>query len=983
MIKKSNYLKNLLTTASTLVVLTGGGQVAEADVVVTSGTPALVQDGGSANLLNFKSGVDTIQLGAAHDLITLENVDLSTGVIDINGNDNRTFTVRHIVTYGAALDLDMKLIVDGGAITVRDVTNAADDVTVTAGNLIMRNAGRDLLANGGVTTVNKVSRHAHVRNGAVLSVKGDIGGDLDNLAGNNATVNLTGVGNVVGTVGNTGAIAKLSVSADRTFAGARFNVTELNFADNAKVDLNNAGADLAGANVTLDKTGNHLIQVNGAQIITGAINASGKMNTAGDGYGLRIKVMGGAPVAVGVNTANFKADLLADQSDKVTLTLGANTTSTGKLGSEQNRFVNTIFNNVAELTVGDIYSKDIHVAAGVKSRYAGKVVGDKITLAGLDSQAKFTDGTRLQSRIVGTAGNGLVEFEGAVKIDEAIGGVKRVKFSATSPAIGDTLPKIAAKLNKNIESAIIDGGNVLLLATNNATLSGATTAKYVGANAGKTLTFNSGPLKLEGNAKVYSEITASDGGLKAGKVVTKDNALDLTNLQSTTIVIDDKNSGIPVEGRQFTLFENETGMHNGDFAANLAVLNLNENSLARWTVVSDDKANIVATQHDDSKRVLGKNLTDAKCDANDFVNLDAVRQEPGILEELFNMTPEARVDLIRRVPSPNIMPTVLASSMREVHDDMGVRLSSLSGIGSPVQNKRIVDSAGSTGISSGDEESRYGAWLNPTFNKSTQKSRKGASGYTASTGGASFGFDTKANDDMTVGLALSLLHTDVKHKDFKSGDKTKADSIMFSIYGIQQITDSWFAQGIATLGSSEVTTNEKRRISNTSYQRATGKYTSMSFSGEALVGYNYVMEQMSVTPIGGIRFTRVNDAGYKETGTTNQNLTVSRKAMDKVELILGAKLAGSAFDLNGSAITPGIHTFLNQDMIGKNAKVNMQLPAGNQLVDKSSKPARTVFNAGVSLDAKYNSMEYGLGYDAYMANKYIGHQGTLKVRVNF
>ena len=38
---------------------------------------------------------------------------------------------------------------------------------------------------------------------------------------------------------------------------------------------------------------------------------------------------------------------------------------------------------------------------------------------------------------------------------------------------------------------------------------------------------------------------------------------------------------------------------------------------------------------------------------------------------------------------------------------------------------------------------------------------------------------------MVIGLALSYLNTNVKHKDFKSGDKTKVDSLMLSIYGLQ------------------------------------------------------------------------------------------------------------------------------------------------------------------------------------------------------
>ena len=49
----------------------------------------------------------------------------------------------------------------------------------------------------------------------------------------------------------------------------------------------------------------------------------------------------------------------------------------------------------------------------------------------------------------------------------------------------------------------------------------------------------------------------------------------------------------------------------------------------------------------------------------------------------------------------------------------------------------------------------------------------------------------------------------------------------------------------------------------------------------------------------------------------------------------------------------------------------------------TSKPAKTFINLGTSLTLKYNMMEYGIGYDANIAKKYLGHQGTLKVRANF
>ena len=42
--------------------------------------------------------------------------------------------------------------------------------------------------------------------------------------------------------------------------------------------------------------------------------------------------------------------------------------------------------------------------------------------------------------------------------------------------------------------------------------------------------------------------------------------------------------------------------------------------------------------------------------------------------------------------------------------------------------------------------------------------------------------DTKANDDLILGAAVIFANSEMKHRDFKSGDKTKVNSLMFFIY---------------------------------------------------------------------------------------------------------------------------------------------------------------------------------------------------------
>lgn len=237
---------------------------------------------------------------------------------------------------------------------------------------------------------------------------------------------------------------------------------------------------------------------------------------------------------------------------------------------------------------------------------------------------------------------------------------------------------------------------------------------------------------------------------------------------------------------------------------------------------------------------------------------------------------------------------------------------------------------------------------------------------------------------MLLGMAFSAVNSEIKHKDFKSGDKTKVTSYLFSAYGTYQFTNNWFGQGVFSIGSSSSDNKENRRISNTTMQTAQGKYNSMIFSSEVLGGYNHkINDQLVVTPMFGFDYSRVNAAGYKETGAAGTPLLdVNMKASQKLNLVGSVKLTSAPFVVNEVAITPEAHAFVRHDVIGKEAKVNAKLPGFTTFKEKA-KIQKTFYNIGAGINAAYGAMDYGVAADANFAEKYVGVQGTLKIRVNF
>lgn len=316
---------------------------------------------------------------------------------------------------------------------------------------------------------------------------------------------------------------------------------------------------------------------------------------------------------------------------------------------------------------------------------------------------------------------------------------------------------------------------------------------------------------------------------------------------------------------------------------------------------------------------------------------------------------------------------------------MGVRIASLV---APSISTPDVAAAPTIGVAAGDSAERYGAWFSPFFEGSTQKLNSGTAGYKSESVGGTAGFDVMANDNVIVGAAATYINTDMKHKDFKRGDKTRVESMLGSLYGMWQLGGNYYLQGSTTIGTSKITNSELRRVSATSVKTANGKSTALSFSGELLGGYNYVMDNVVLNPHAGFGISKVNDSSYKESGIEGENLEINKKSSAKVNLILGMRVSTTPYYFNDTAITPEAHAVVRHDLRGDQAKTEVIMDRGvsganNILSSKAPKTNKTHYNLGVSVNARYSGYDYGVSYDAIAAKKYLAHQGSLKIRVNF
>lgn len=885
---------------------------------------------------------------------------------------------------------------DGDAIFSAASTNAIADINVN-------NNGKTVK----LVKATAVNGQVIIDNGATLEVAANFtGGNFKGKGLKQGTLRFTnaaasvvtstiGAGNSLNVIEFAGGNVDLqgdvthAAGQEFKFTGANTTTVTLNANTNVATNVfNNTSANGVTHTVVINAAATAF---NGAKLGENAANGNGFINFQLDNA--KNASLNGATIATG---ANFTTGT-PGKGELDFIGAGITVNSVGVDGKSLAKVTFTESGGIAAGT----FATAVQIDAAKVATLGGRVKSDNLHLVGDLSKVIYADGAIVDSITKADIDTkGLVEFAGSGTLNQDIsvsGGnkVAQVKFA-------DDVTKTLT-LNANIASVDVQMRKGIVKLAKDVTLAGTTvTAAATTFDLGSQK-LNASTLAMSGTNNIAFAATVNGNAVTGGQiVVAQGGTLAYAAGTAINVLAQDSGSLRPTGGatRTFTLIANNTGTAvTGANALDITKVNVtNTNTLTEWTKAVDANGGLVLVQEDNALEVLTDVLgSSATQDQKD--NLAALTEASSgtdaakVVDMMSTLVRADGTEIVKgkvaetmdRLTTTTTVTDNIAGTGAGVSNALGARLDNLAGIqqtGTPVQTREVA--AAETGISAGEESARYGVWATPFYNQTVQKARKGAAGYKGTTVGGSFGFDTRANDDLIIGAAVTVANSEMKHKNFKSGDKTKVNSLLFSIYGMQQITDAWFVNGIATFGTNDVKNNEKRVSGLTTYDTVSGKYTSMSFNGEVMFGYGIAMQQVAVTPMVGLRYSRVNDGGYTETGsTTGQNLKVNTKASNKLEAILGARVSGGTFDVNGMNVTPEVHAFVNQDLIGKTSKPTITLAGAGNLSTKSRKPIRTVFNVGLGVMANYGMMEYGAGYDADIANKRVGHTGTLKIRVNF
>ncbi|WP_342279059.1 autotransporter outer membrane beta-barrel domain-containing protein [Candidatus Tisiphia endosymbiont of Myopa tessellatipennis] len=688
------------------------------------------------------------------------------------------------------------------------------------------------------------------------------------------------------------------------------------------------------------------------------------------------------------------------------------------LGTDKLRLSDVTFASNATVK-GDVYSKQITIASDKTATFAGttnrtiSVPNSTVDGSSLSRSLKsFAYSTQIVSDEI--KNEGIAKFDKAVLVDAKITGGKvtfadNVWFKQT--ADGKEVNFAANKyviLEQNINFANIkaDQAKIIILPK---------TASITGNLAAKDFTVDlaANQLKYTGQAQLTGKIelvTAYDTSSGAGGniEVQTGSKLDLSKADELTIKVKAQTdiNKIPKEGAKYVVISSVNG--NGLVAIDHSKIKLDptgeQNRFVQWSMDSSDLKLYIT---DISKEVIAKEIADKSTSQEDrefYTQLNNVTNRNSSAAQFMNnigqMDKEHAIQAMDRILPGNEHPIGESLVRNPTSEIIGGLIAQADtqitatrmGNSVPMQNAAsAVDSENATSaIGSGDDDTlRYGVWGSPFYGTACQETYKGVSGYKSKSAGGIVGFDGLVNDNLLLGAAYSRINTQMSHQDKKIGDKTNGKTNIFSLYSLYNLTNNWFTEAIASYGITRVKNSEGRLIATTkrnvtALETAAAKYKSISYSGQLLTGYNYIAsEKLMITPTIGFRYSQFKDAGYTETGTKFQNLVVKKRSYNKFEGILGLRTAAT-LKANKVLLIPELHGYVNHDFKGKAPIIDARLDGINEpLPTKSVKPVKTFFTVGTGFTAKYNMMECGIIYNVNIASKYIGHQGSLKVKVNF
>jgi len=666
------------------------------------------------------------------------------------------------------------------------------------------------------------------------------------------------------------------------------------------------------------------------------------------------------------STFRIKANLTGDIVGVDTVLTGAPVITINGILEFINTAPSTLRGDIISLNTTRITNSDVTVNGNADSKLIAYTNNAEAIL-------DITGDTVIGEDGVTTVGNNrhTIIFEGNVDVTAPIADpnhkMKNITFANDNTK--------TANISSNFYSNTITTDNSKLKLLQDSTGVGDMSGNNTNLNFGtKNFTY-SGQAILGGNVVFGTSFDGVNGGHMS--LLDANSILDFSGANSATVILT-SSSPLPPAGTNYSyhLFNKNNGTIN---TSPVAFISNETNRFLRWSynpvtyvlsaIVVPDVVGDVGNGNQNQVT-----LAQALNNSNLTGNAAAIQSNLGLLNS--NQSANAVGSLIPVDTSGIALSEAVVLTEKGIEERISNVLSSFD----------LASEDNSAGVAAGDNpNNRHGVWINSFYGKSKQRPYGLNIGYSTKNYGATIGADTLLTDDFTLGGALTVIRTNVRHNDpIKGNDKGKADSTMLSVYGIQRLSKGYFLQGIGVVGLSKLDNVETRSADPVQIRYAQSKYDSKTYGAQLIGGRKFNVSQFAaITPMAGLRYNASTDGGYTETGAGVQNLTIEKKSTNSLEGIVGAKFT-IRHQINGIYLEPQIHALANYNIKSKAPTMKIHIDGlGAPVQFKSQKSSKVWYAVNVGVDANSNRIDHGIFYELQLDKKYISHQGMLKFRYNF
>jgi len=879
----------------------------------------------------------------------------------------------------------------------------SNGVNIYAKNIVTQTNGHGTFTFTGTSTISAEIANAtkKLRSIAVSGANADVtfqGGDIyvsdTGITFNDANAKATFQGNihgaVIGTFGNGIATFGKDSSSVLTVDGIVGNGITL---ANTKINgtLNLTRGSYGALNTTF--LGDGVLNLTKDVIIT----ALGAVTTAADGQGT-VNTNRDYTVAFDIGTPNNnikaynigeKKTLIVDNNINV---YAKDITGKGAAVAFNSAGGNT--SNAGNLGAADAYLASVTAAAG-GNVIAGDIFANDITIGGANTKltAKNFKTTSPTGTAVGANATAVISHGGSIVKATGVGNVQ-TSGDATVAGLANTgtftLNGRANNVVTVTDNAIAardvahQGGTLKL--TKDTRFDGTyTVGTAAGAGAGAVvLDLGSNSFTSTGAVTVHTALTLNVAPSDGKALIIA--PVGLTNNGLITIVPDEASFAT---GSSPIISVTSTGAAIVPTGAGRVVVQASEftkgaynatNGVITWTTSADTKAVLgqAFDTADTNTLAFGDQMTKV-------INAGVAKDSDfyHMLQNRAAMTADEKVEWATGITNA---PASATSTQQALAPAVVQSVSAAANVTTTtIADRSAYTASTSAGVASGDAAEKFGVWTQIMGGRGTQKERKNLSGFTSNMMGAILGADTMLNDKATVGVLVGNVNNNVKFKDAAKGDKTKANSWVFGLYGSYDgIADTnFFAQGNFIVAQTAVKSNTRQLAQAGGVrQNAKSKYDILGLGAEIVGGYKFKFDNSYVAPTAGLRYNYFGDTSYTQTGLTNGNQTLKTKATSVVSAVAGVRL-GTSIDMDGTNVMPEVHANVNYAFNSPASKTTYSIKGLGDTVYKGPKAAKFGANFGAGVMAEADGFEYGVGYDANMGDKYLAHQGSLKVKVKF